>query len=159
MDGLASSYLPTNGFWATVCKTVRPILSDRCLFCLSCLSVTWPNGRIKMKLGMQVGLGPGDFVLDGDQAIPKKETHPPIFGPCLLCGQWSPDQLLLSSCMKNLKSVQYAEWLKTLVSQRNRNRRENERNRESISSRVSAQLYIYTVDRACGRHVETAGFL
>ena len=33
-----------SAFWATVCKTVRPILSDRCLsvslFVLSCLSVT-----------------------------------------------------------------------------------------------------------------------
>ena len=27
-------------FWATVCKTVRPMLSDRCLSVLSCLSVT-----------------------------------------------------------------------------------------------------------------------
>jgi len=27
-------------FWATVCKTVRPTLSDRCLSCLSALSVT-----------------------------------------------------------------------------------------------------------------------
>jgi len=45
-------------FWVTVCKTVRPVLSDRCLsVCLSCLScpvcpvchvcdvdVLWPNG-------------------------------------------------------------------------------------------------------------------
>jgi len=31
----------TDAFWATVCKTVRPMLSDRCLSCLSvCLSVT-----------------------------------------------------------------------------------------------------------------------
>jgi len=29
--------LQKSGFWATVCKTVRPVLSDRCL---SCLSVT-----------------------------------------------------------------------------------------------------------------------
>jgi len=37
-------------------------------------------GWIKMKLGMQVGLGPGHIVLDGDQA-PKKGAEPPIFGP------------------------------------------------------------------------------
>ena len=61
------------GFWATVCKTVRPMLSVRCLsVCLSCLSVTFVHcdqtvGRIKMKLGMQVGLGPGHIVLGGDQ--------------------------------------------------------------------------------------------
>jgi len=32
-------------FWATVCKTVRPIPSDRCLSCLSVALVElWPNG-------------------------------------------------------------------------------------------------------------------
>ena len=43
-------------------------------------------GCIKMPLGMEVGLSPGDFVLDGDAvSLPKKgaETHPQIFGPCL----------------------------------------------------------------------------
>ena len=29
-----------------------------------------------MSLGMQVGLGPGDFVLDGDAAPPKGGTAP-----------------------------------------------------------------------------------
>ena len=40
-----------------------------------------------MPLGMEVGLSPGDFVLDGDLApLPKKgaEPPPPIFGPCVL---------------------------------------------------------------------------
>jgi len=36
-----------------------------------------------MKLCMEVGLGPGHIVLDGDPA-PPKWAHPPIFGPCLL---------------------------------------------------------------------------
>jgi len=45
-------------FWATACKTVRPMLSDRCLSVLSCLSVTLAYcnqtiGWIKMKLGVQ----------------------------------------------------------------------------------------------------------
>ena len=44
------------GFWATVCKTVRPMLSDRYPVCLSVLSVTLVYcgqmvGWIKMKLG------------------------------------------------------------------------------------------------------------
>jgi len=30
---------------------------------------------IKMPLGMEVGLSPGDFVLDGDPAAPKFSTH------------------------------------------------------------------------------------
>jgi len=33
-------------FWATVCKTIRPMLSDRCLPVLSVcdVDVLWPNG-------------------------------------------------------------------------------------------------------------------
>jgi len=44
-------------------------------------------GPIKMKLGMELGLGPGHVViaLDGDPApLPKKGHSPPNFGPCLL---------------------------------------------------------------------------
>ena len=38
-----------SSFWATVCKTVCPMLSDRCLSCLSVcpvcdVGVLWPNG-------------------------------------------------------------------------------------------------------------------
>jgi len=45
-------------------------------------------GWIKMALGVEVGLGSGHIVLDGDPAAltPKKGTEPPIFGPSLL---WS----------------------------------------------------------------------
>jgi len=42
---------------------------------------------IKIQIGMELGLGPGDFiVLDGDPATPspKKGGAPQIFGPCLL---------------------------------------------------------------------------
>ena len=41
-------------------------------------------GWIKMPLRMEVGFGPGDFVLDGDPAPPQKVAEPTIFGPCLL---------------------------------------------------------------------------
>jgi len=56
------------------------MLSDRCLS--ACLSVTLVYcgqtvGRIKMKLGRQIGLGPGHIVLDGDPA------HPPLNGHSL----------------------------------------------------------------------------
>jgi len=39
-----------------------------------------------MALGMEVGLGPGHIVLDGDPApLPKKGTEPPpIFGPSIV---------------------------------------------------------------------------
>jgi len=90
-------------FWATVCKTVRPMLSDRCLSCPVCLSVAlvycgqtvrW----IKMKLGLQVSLGPGHIVLDADPSPPPKGHSTLIFGPCLLWPNGRPSQLLLSTC-------------------------------------------------------------
>ena len=34
-----------------------------------------------MKLGMQVGLGPGHIVLDGDLALPSPKGHSPHFRP------------------------------------------------------------------------------
>ena len=125
-------------FWVTVFKTVRPMLSDRCLSVLSICDVRalWPNGctdqdetwhagstqrwphcvrwgpssppkkgaepppqfsahfychktagRIKMPLGMDAGLGRGDFVLDGDPAPSPKRGLSPQFSAHLYCGQ------------------------------------------------------------------------
>jgi len=48
-------------------------------------------GWIKMPLGMEVGLGPGDFVLDGDQlALPKKGGGAPVpnFQPISIVAKW-----------------------------------------------------------------------
>ena len=42
-------------------------------------------GWIKMPLGMEVGLGPGNFVLDGDPAPPPEKgggSLSTIYGPC-----------------------------------------------------------------------------
>jgi len=88
-------YFAVSSCWATVCTMVRPMLSDRCPVCLSvCLSVLSVTlvyccqtvGWIKMKFGLQVGLGPGHIVLDGDPASPplKGGRAPPIFDPYLL---------------------------------------------------------------------------
>jgi len=65
------------------------MLSDRCPVCpfLSVMSVTLVYcgqtvGWIKMKLGIQVGLGPGHTVLDGDPAPSPKVARPlPNFRP------------------------------------------------------------------------------
>jgi len=73
-------------------KTVRPMLSVCLCVCLCvCLSVMFVHcghtvERIKMKLGVQVGLSPGHIVLDGDPASPhpKGPSPHPIFGPYLL---------------------------------------------------------------------------
>jgi len=54
-------------------------------------------GWIRMPLGMVVGLGPGDIVLDGDPPPPTERAHrPPTFRPCLLRRNGRPSQLLLS---------------------------------------------------------------
>ena len=58
-----------------------------------CLSVTFVHcgqtvRRIKVKLGMQVGLGAGHIALDGDPAPPPpKGAQPPIFVARIRCGQ------------------------------------------------------------------------
>ena len=80
-------------YWATIYKTVRPMLSDRCLSVLSSrpcpvcyVGVLWPNGWMDQDataLGTEVGLGPGHIVSDGDPA-PPKGAQPSLFGPCLL---------------------------------------------------------------------------
>jgi len=71
------------------------MLSDRCpvLSCLSCLSVTLVYrgqtvGRIKMKLGMQVGLCPGHIVLDGNPALPQKGDTASNFRPMSIVAKW-----------------------------------------------------------------------
>jgi len=40
-----------------------------------------------MKLGTQVGLGPGHIVLDGDPAPPPPKGHSPPFSAHICCGQ------------------------------------------------------------------------
>jgi len=88
------------GFWA-----VRPLLSDRCPVgpvCPVCLSVTLAYcgqtaGWIRMPLDVEVGLDPGDIVLDWDLALPAAEmgTETPYF-PAHVYGR--PSQQLRSSC-------------------------------------------------------------
>jgi len=93
---------------------VRPMLSDRCPHVLSVTLVYCGQtcGWIKMALGTEVGLGPGDIGLDGYRAPPRTEgdtadspsfrkghsSPPPLFGPCLLWPNGRPSQQLRSSC-------------------------------------------------------------
>jgi len=77
-------------FWATVCKTVPPMLLGRCLSVCD-VGILWPNGWINQDETWHAGsprrVGSGHIVLDGDPApLPKRGTAAPhrIFGPCLL---------------------------------------------------------------------------
>ena len=83
--------LESAGFWATVCKTFRRAIGP--LSCLSVLSVTLVYcgqtvGWIKMKLCMQVGLGPSHTVRLGPSSGHEKGHSSPltfeIYSPCLL---------------------------------------------------------------------------
>ena len=78
----------------------------RTIVCPICLSVCKVSvlcgqtvGRIKMPLGAEVGLDPGDIALDGDPAPPTERgtTAPDTFRPTAL---WHgrPSQKLLISC-------------------------------------------------------------
>ena len=62
----------------SVCLSVCPVMSVTLVYCGQTVR------SIKMKLGMEVGLGSGDFVLDGEPALHPKGAQPPVFGPCLL---------------------------------------------------------------------------
>ena len=71
----------------------RFALCYQTLVCLSvCLSVTLVYcgqtvGWIRMKPGVQIGLGPGHIVLDGDPAPPPPKGHSPQFSAHICCGQ------------------------------------------------------------------------
>ena len=72
--------------------------------CLSVLSVTFVYcgqrvGSIKMKLGMQVGLGPGHIVLDGDPAPLPKRGRSPQFSAHVYCGQMA-GWIKMALCME-----------------------------------------------------------
>ena len=90
-------------FWATVCTTVRPMLSDRCLsVCLSvCLSaltvlsvcddgVLWPNGWMDQDEAWHAGR-------------PRPQPH---------CVRWGPSSPSLNGTAPNFRSVSVvAKWL------------------------------------------------
>ena len=76
-------------FWATVCKTLRPVLSDHCLsVCLSVLpvcdvSVLWPNGWMDQNETWHGGRPRPQphCVRWGPSSPPKRVTAPPNLRP------------------------------------------------------------------------------
>jgi len=63
------------------------------------VGILWPKVEwIRMPLGMEVGLGQCNVVLDVDSASPtERGTAPPLFSSCLLWPNGRPSHLLLSS--------------------------------------------------------------
>ena len=66
------------------------MLRDHCPICLFVLLVYCgqPVEWIKMPLGTEVGVGPGDIMLDRDPASPHAKGHSsPHFSAYVYCGQ------------------------------------------------------------------------
>jgi len=79
-----------NRFWATVCKTVRPMLSVRCPVCpvlsVGDVRALWPNGWTDQDETWHAGM-PRPWphcVRWGPSSPPLKGHSPRIFGPYLL---------------------------------------------------------------------------
>jgi len=78
-------------FWASVCKNSSSY-AIRPMSVLSVLSVTLVYcgqtvGWIKMKLDVQISLGPGHIVLDADPAPPPPKRHSLQLSADICCGQ------------------------------------------------------------------------
>jgi len=66
-----------------LCLSVCPVQSVTLVYCGQMV------GRIKMKLGTQVGFGPGHIVLDWDLAPPPpKGAGAPNFWPISVAAKW-----------------------------------------------------------------------
>jgi len=78
-----------NNFRATVSKTVRPMLSHRSLSCLSVTLVYCGQkvGWLEVKLGLQIGLRPGDCVRWGPSSPLPRKVADPQFSAHVYCGQ------------------------------------------------------------------------
>ena len=96
--------------FALFCKTVVTPVCLSVMLVYYCQTVGW----IKMPLGVEVDLGPGHIVLDGDQAPPTERRtaqQPPPFSPCLLWHNGRPSQQLLSSCLLSFKNTRFSRYI------------------------------------------------
>ena len=59
---------------------------------------------IKMPLGLEVGLGPGDIVLDGGPALPPKGHGAPNFRPMSIVAKWSPISATADLLLNNVSA-------------------------------------------------------
>jgi len=87
-------------FGATVCKTVRPVLWDRCLSVCN-VGVLWPNGWMDQDAAWYGGRLTRHCVR-WVLSFPHGKGHsnrPPLFDPCLLWRNGRPAQQLLSTCL------------------------------------------------------------
>jgi len=69
---------------SVVCLSVCPVLSCLSLTLVYCGQTA---GWVNMKLGTEVGLGPGHLVSHGDPALPPQRGTAPQFSAHVCCGQ------------------------------------------------------------------------
>ena len=83
------------GFWATVCKTVRPMLWDRCLSCLSVwnVGVLLSNGWMDQDATWYAGRPPPrrHCVTWGPSSFTGRAQHPPRISVHAYCSQTFAD--------------------------------------------------------------------
>jgi len=93
IDRICNQYV---NFGATVCETVRPMPSDRCLSCPVCdIGVLWPNGWTDQDETWHTGRPwpwPHCVRWGPSSPSPKTGTEPPTFGQCLLWPNGWTDQ-------------------------------------------------------------------
>jgi len=81
-----------NGFWATICKMVRPMLLDRCLsVCPVCnVGVLWPNGWTDPGESWHAGRPwPWSHCVRWGPMSPTPQGHsPPDFQPISVVAKW-----------------------------------------------------------------------
>jgi len=70
------------------CVSVRPVCPVCPVLFLTLMYCDQTVGRIKTKLGKQVGLGPGHIVLDGDPGPPPQRETNPNFPPISVVAKW-----------------------------------------------------------------------
>ena len=90
-------------FWSTVCKKGSPYAIGPLSVDPVCLTVTLvyrgqTSEWIRIPVGTEVGLGPGDIVTWVPSSPTERGTASPLFGPCLMWPNGRPSQQLLSSC-------------------------------------------------------------
>jgi len=88
-----SSLINTLPFWATVCKTVRPMLSVRCLSVLSCpvcdVRALWPNGSTDQDETWHAGRPrPWPHCVRWGPSYPSPKGHTPNFRPISVAAKW-----------------------------------------------------------------------
>ena len=90
-------------YQTVVCLSVLSVCLSVCLSCVVCNvgALGQTVGWVKMPLGTEVGLGPGDIVLDEAPSFPLKRGTAPTFRPMSIVAKWSPTSATAEHLLSN----------------------------------------------------------